>query len=115
MTSRRSPRAALALLLLLPVLLVACGSSSDGGGGDAEPGTVRVVDNKFDPKSIDVAVGDTVTWDFEGAALHNVTGPGFKSANLKKGKTFEHTFNSAGDVNYVCTLHPGMKGTIKVS
>jgi plastocyanin len=115
MTDRRSPRAVLALLLL-PFLLVACGGGDDGeddGGAAAEPGTVRVVDNEFEPKTIEVAVGDTVTWSFEGKALHNVSGPGFKSKNLKDG-TFEETFNSAGEVDYVCTLHPGMKGTVKV-
>jgi len=116
MTDRRTPRAALALLLL-PLLLVACGGGDGGGDGGsdaADPGTVRVVDNEFEPGTIEVAVGDTVTWSFEGSALHNVSGPGFKSKNLKEG-TFEETFNSAGDVDYVCTLHPGMKGTVKVS
>ena len=113
MTIRRTPRAALALLLL-PVLLVACGGGDDGeDAGPVEPGTVRVVDNEFIPETIEIAVGDTVTWSFEGAALHNVSGSGFKSKNLKDG-TFEHTFNSAGEVDYVCTLHPGMNGTVKV-
>lgn len=116
MTDRRSPRAALALLLL-PLLVVACGGGDDGGEGNGsavEPGVVRVVDNKFEPRTIQVAVGDTVTWSFEGSALHNVSGPGFKSKNLKQGE-FEETFNSAGEVDYVCTLHPGMKGTVEVS
>lgn len=115
MTVRRTPRAALAVLLL-PFLLVACGGGDDGEGGDAasgEPGTVRVVDNEFEPATVEIAVGDTVTWSFEGSALHNVSGSGFKSKNQKDG-TFEHTFNSAGEVDYVCTLHPGMKGTVKV-
>lgn len=113
MTARRTPRAALALLLL-PFLLVACGDGDDGeDGGAAEPGTVRVIDNEFVPETIEIAVGDTVTWSFEGSALHNVSGSGFKSKNQKDG-TFEETFNSAGEVDYVCTLHPGMKGTVEV-
>jgi plastocyanin len=115
MRSRRSPRALLALLLLVPLLGAACGGGDDDPSEPAAPGTVRVVDNAFDPKTTEVAVGDTVTWTFEGSALHNVTGPGMKSGNLKKGKTFEHTFNSAGTVEYVCTLHPGMKGKVEVS
>ena len=112
MTRRRTPRAILALLVL-PLVLVACGGGDDEGAEPPAPGTVRVVDNEFEPGTIEVAVGDTVTWSFEGAALHNVSGPGFKSKNLKDGE-FEHTFNSAGEVDYVCTLHPGMNGTVKV-
>ena len=114
MTVRRTPRAALALLLVPSLLVVGCGSSGGGGGGSGDAGTVTVTDNKFTPATIQVAVGDTVTWSFEGSALHNINGPGFKSKNLKKG-TFEHTFNSAGTVSYICTLHPGMKGKVEVS
>jgi plastocyanin len=116
MSRRRTPRAALALALaLLPVALVACGGSDDGGAvADGEPGQVRVVDNAFKPKVTEIATGDTVTWSFEGSAVHNVHGPGFASKNLKDG-TFEHTFNSAGTVKYQCTIHPGMTGEIKVS
>jgi plastocyanin len=108
---RRPPRLALAALLLVPVL-GACGGS-DGGSSTASAGHVNVVDNRFDPKTITVAAGDTVTWDFKGSTQHNVTASGFKSKNLKSG-TFEHQFNSAGDYSYVCTIHPGMTGKIKV-
>ena len=114
MIRRRTPRALASLLLAVPLVLAACGGGDDGGDAEpAAPGSVRVVDNQFEPGTIEVAVGDTVTWSFEGAALHNVSGPGFKSKNLKEGE-FEHTFNSAGEVDYVCTLHPGMKGTVEV-
>jgi plastocyanin len=102
-----------ALLVLLPLAGVACGSSSGGGGG-ASPGHVNVVDNRFDPGTIEVAIGDTVTWEFKGAVKHNVTGPGFNSPTQKSGM-YEHTFNSAGTFKYVCTIHAGMKGTVKVS
>lgn len=119
MTTRRTPRAILTLaVLLLPVLGAACGGGSggsDGGATGAAPGTVTVVDNKFEPNKLEIAVGDTVTWEFQGSAQHNVTGRGLTSGNKKKGQTFERTFNSAGTFSYVCTLHPGMKGTITVS
>lgn len=105
------PRLLVAALLLVPVL-GACGS--DSGTGDAAPaGHVKVVDNKFDPKTIEVAPGETVTWDFKGATQHNVTGKGFASGNKKTG-SYEYKFNSSGTYEYVCTIHPGMTGKVEV-
>lgn len=105
---------AASLLLLLPITGVACGSSSSGGKGSVPAGQVNVIDNAFEPKTIHVSVGDTVTWVWKGSVKHNVTGPGFNGPTQKRG-TFEHTFNSAGSFTYNCTIHPGMKGTVKVS
>jgi plastocyanin len=107
----RPPRLVLAALLLIP-LLGACGSSS--GGTPAAAGHVTVTDNKFTPKSITVAPGDTVTWDFKGTIQHNVTGEGGLKSGNKKSGTYAHQFNSAGDYNYTCTIHPGMTGKVTV-
>lgn len=106
------PRLVLAALLLVPVA-GACGGS-DGGSTDVVAGHVNVLDNKFEPKTVEIAPGDTVTWEFKGATQHNVTGEaGMSSGNHKDG-TYEKQFNSAGTYDYVCTLHPGMTGKVKV-
>ena len=112
------PRRLLAIAAFAAVALVGCGGSDDDGGdggesSSGEPGTVQVKDNVFEPEELEIDAGDTVTWEFVGGALHNVQGDGFKSKNLKEG-TFEHTFKSAGEFTYQCTLHPGMKGTVTV-
>lgn len=104
-------RIAIVAVAALSLLGAACGGGDDTPA--AEPGHVNVIDNKFVPSTIEVLPGDTVTWDFRGAVQHNVVGDGFKSENQKDG-SFEHTFNSAGTYDYVCTLHPGMKGTVEV-
>jgi plastocyanin len=106
---RLVPIAVASFALLLP----ACGGSS--GGGPPAAGHVDVKDNVFSPKTIDVSVGDTVTWDWKGSAVHNVHAPTFSSATQGKGKTFTHTFNTAGTFTYECTIHTGMKGTVNVS
>jgi plastocyanin len=111
--TRRPPHYAAIALLVLPLAGVACGSSG-GGSAPTTKGEVQVVDNAFKPGTIEVAVGDTVTWVYKGGVKHNVIGPGFNGPTQKSG-TFEHTFNSAGSFKYVCTIHPGMKGTVKVS
>lgn len=105
------------LLASLPVLLaVACGGDDDGGGSSPAPDDVVVVveDNTFEPREVTVAVGDTVTWRFEGANAHNVVADDFESERMRDG-TFEQTFDEAGEFSYECTLHAGMKGTVIVS
>jgi len=111
---RRPPPVALAALALLPLVGAACGGGDDDDTAPAAAGHVNVIDNKFEPETLEISVGDTVTWDFKGAVNHNVTGPGLDSGNKKSG-SYEHTFNSAGTLEYVCTLHPGMKGEIEVA
>ena len=66
-------------------------------------------------------VGGTVKWTNNESVPHDVTkedGPGanFSSGkgNMQQGDTYEQTFKEAGTVNYVCTVHPNMKGTVTV-
>ena len=102
------------LVVSLVVTAAACGGGDDDDSSSgAEPGVVTITDNKFEPKEITVSAGDTVTWKFEGSAAHNVTGPGFESDLQSKGE-FEHTFEEAGEIDYVCTVHPGMTGKVVV-
>lgn len=98
--------------------LAACGGSSDNepaaqapaAGGDK----VAVADNTFTPASIEVAVGDTVTFENEGQIAHTVTGDDFDSGSLAPGDTFTFKASEKGSFSYVCTFHAGMQGTIEV-
>ena len=81
-------------------------------------------DNKYyDPSPANVAVGTTVTWTNDDATLHTVysglpsdpqQGQLFQSDFMTKGKTFTHTFDTAGTFDYYCTLHPFMIGQVVV-
>lgn len=105
------------LLAALPlvVVLAACGGDDDDDdAASSDAGVVIVDDNVFEPKTITVGVGDTVTWRFEGGSAHNVNGDDFESELMKEG-TFEHTFEDAGEYDYDCTVHPGMSGTVEVT
>ena len=99
--------------------LAACGGSDDepaatsaakSSGGTA----VAVADNSFSPATIEVAVGDTVTFENEGQIPHTVTGDDFDSGSMDPGGTFTFTASEAGSFSYVCTFHPGMQGKIEV-
>ncbi|MET8472144.1 plastocyanin/azurin family copper-binding protein [Streptomyces sp. NPDC006422] len=73
---------------------------------------------KFGPRTLTIAVGDSVTWVNRDTAPHDVkttSGPAsLHSPMLDKGGTWTHTFTAAGSYGYVCTVHPGMTGGIVV-
>jgi plastocyanin len=77
--------------------------------------TVSISNFSFSPTSLDVKVGDTVTWVNNDDALHTVTGDGgISSPNLAKGESYKQVFDTAGTFSYSCSIHPAMKGTITV-
>lgn len=77
---------------------------------------VAVDDNFFAPKDLDVTVGTTVTWTLRGAVKHTVTfADGPTSEVLSTGQTFSRTFATPGTYAYLCALHPGMTGTVRVA
>jgi plastocyanin len=86
------------------------GSSAAGGS------TVEISNFMFMPMSLTVAVGTTVTWKFDDSTEHTVAADdsSFTSPPLANGRTFTHTFNTAGTVAYRCSIHPYMTGTIVV-
>jgi plastocyanin len=94
------------------------GGGDEGGGGGGGGGTeVSMQDIAFDPAEVTVAVGDTVTWTNNDSVGHDVTGDSFSSGDaggMAGGDTFEHTFEEAGTFDYVCTVHPGMEGSVVV-
>src|SRR3712207_6315132 len=74
--------------------------------------------NEFQPKEVTVNVGETVTWTNTDSVPHNAVakdGEGPQSELLSKGKTYSFTPDSPGKIAYVCTIHPGMEGTLNVA
>ena len=93
-------------------------SESHSAEGVAGGGTeVSMESIKFAPESVSVKAGDTITWTNNDSVGHDVTGDNFKSGDpgaMQNGDTYENTFDKAGTFEYVCTVHPGMEGTITV-
>jgi plastocyanin len=80
---------------------------------------VDIKDVKFNPKDLTIKKGETVKWTNSDGFAHDVTkeggpGPDFKSKTLEGGDTFEQTFDTAGKIDYLCTIHSGQTGTITV-
>jgi plastocyanin len=79
-----------------------------GGGG-----------NRFTPSSVNIQVGTTVHWVWQGGS-HSVTSNGgpdtYDSGIHSSGFTFDHTFNTAGASTYFCEVHGiMMSGTVNVT
>lgn len=71
----------------------------------------------FNPATITIEKGTTVTWTQSDTAPHTVTENGnvFDSGRLTQGQTFSYTFNVAGTFEYHCSIHPSMKGKVIVT
>jgi plastocyanin len=69
---------------------------------------------QFSPSSVEVQVGDTVTWTNGDDRDHTVVGDSFRSGNLRPGASYSYQFNKAGKFNYGSSIYPRMKGSITV-
>lgn len=79
--------------------------------------TVDVVDFAFEPGTLTVPVGTTVTWTNRGERPHTITADdgSFDSGRLDPGEEFSFTFDTAGSFTYFCGFHPDMQGEIVVT
>ena len=68
----------------------------------------------FQPQSITIDKGGTVTWTNQDGVVHDVKFSDGESPDLKKGGTYSKTFSKAGTFDYICEIHPTMKGTVIV-
>lgn len=78
--------------------------------------TVRVIDNRFEPSDITVEQGQAVNWVFEGASSeHDVVAKdgSFVSELMMEG-SYTHVFEDAGEFDYLCSIHPEMRGSVTV-
>jgi plastocyanin len=83
-----------------------------------------MTDKAFSPNPVSIKEGDTITWINNDVETHTVTsGLGFSDPNLGKQfdsgflgekQTFSHKFNTSGQFNYFCELHPAMVGKVSV-
>jgi plastocyanin len=114
------------LAACVALALAGCGGGDDNGGGggssapaaDANVVTIDMKNIQFSPKEATVKVGQTVKWVNQDTVDHDAvakSGATFKSDLFGHGESFEWKADKAGTVSYVCTVHPGMTGTLKVT
>ena len=103
---------------LLLAGLVAALIAVAGAQALAASHTVKVGNNFFRAKTVSIHRGTRLTWHWSTHGVtHNVTvvrGPQrFRSGNKRRG-SFSHTFSKRGTYKIVCTIHPGMRMTVRV-
>jgi len=79
--------------------------------------TVSILSTGFSPTSRTIATGDVIRWTNKDTKDHQVVANNgsFASAVIKPGKSYSHTFNTAGTFRYHDALHPTLTGRIIVN
>lgn len=127
MTLAKSLTAALAVA----VAVAACSAPRPAAGGGppstqtpvtappaaAGPNQVVIDGFAFAPATLTVPAGTTVTWINRDEEPHTVAASdgSFHSPGMGTGAVFTHTFSAAGTFDYVCSIHPMMRGTVVVT
>lgn len=100
-------------------LLGAC--TSDAGVGNEASASVLIMKDSavghYHPGEVSVEAGGAVTWTNKSGVVHNVVfeAPSVQSSGLiKDGGVFSTEFANRGTYPYLCTLHPTMRGVVKV-
>lgn len=78
--------------------------------------SVTIQSFKFTPSDVTINLGDTVVWTNEDTAPHTVESSDgtLRSDELSKGDSYSYKFTKAGKYDYICGIHPSMKGSITV-
>ena len=96
-------------------------ASASATSADAPPpsgGTsVSISDFKFNPVTLTVKAGSTVTWTNQDEEPHTIAAKdgSFHSPGMDTHGSYSFTFNTPGSYDYVCSIHPFMTGTVVVT
>ena len=126
---RRSSPASASLVLLGTFALIAAAAflsharaeqSANSTNTPPKVVTVLIRQFKFDPATVTVHEGDTVEWKNNDIVPHTATAdegaqvPAFDSGIIHEGAGWRFVTQKRGTYNYICRLHPNMKGQLIV-
>jgi len=81
---------------------------------------VWIESSSFNPATITVSAGTTITWTNKAGVAHTVTSDTgvtevFDSGTINPNGTYPRMFSTKGSFAYHCTVHPTMKATVVVN
>ena len=103
-------------LLNLSVFAIG-GEMKDVDTASSKQNRIEIKDFAFNPRTLTVKSGETVTWinrDEEPHTVVSVEKQFKKSTALDTDQTFTITAGAPGTYTYFCSVHPKMTGTIVV-
>jgi plastocyanin len=124
MSLMRNRTLALIVFVLVAALgLVGCSGGDDTTGdsgttdGDAaapREATVTMQNGAFEPYTVEIALGGTVTFTNGDSVDHQILLDGVTLDRQAPGATVLWVGGVAGTFDYICTLHPEMRGRVVV-
>ena len=105
------------LLTVLVVLNFCLATFGNGTGGGDTKNKIEIKDFMFNPPTITVKSGETITWINRDEEPHTIVSVGKKfqkSSALDTDQEFSITAGAPGTYEYFCSVHPKMTGTIVV-
>jgi plastocyanin len=110
-----------ATIALSCVLLIAAACAEAPSPEPVTPGNgvdgiqVEIIETAFEPPLVEIDIGDQITWINLDDEPHTVTGDGgLSSPRLDRGASYSASFDEPGRYDYVCSIHPTMRGSIIV-
>ena len=98
--------------------LLACSLGAGAATCKSPPATHTVpIDGlAFQPPALTVRAGDSIVWINKDPFPHTVTSQagGFDSHPLQPAQSWTYVASKKGEFSYIFTLHPTMKGTLRV-
>jgi plastocyanin len=84
--------------------------------GSAEAAQITIKTFMFNPNSLTIKAGSTVTWVNKDEEPHTVVSDAglFRSGAVDTNESFAFKFDKPGTYHFVCSIHPQMVGTIVV-
>lgn len=107
----------IAILAILVVTVLIAGCTQQNPPPTGNPNTVTIKSFAFNPSTLTVSAGTTVTWTNEDPTIHTVTsdsGNELDSGQIPSGQSYSHKFNTSGTFSYHCSIHTSMKAQIVV-
>ncbi len=103
------------LLAVVAVALAGCAQSEKAAQPVRTTEVLMPKSYRFDPETIEVDAGATVTWRNEDNFTHTVEVEGREDMKVERGESVSVTFSEPGTYDYVCTLHShDMRGKVIV-
>jgi plastocyanin len=102
----KSSRFVLPAAAVLAASLLAAGCGGSGTSAPVATTEVQMAKSyRFDPKTIEIEAGQSVTWTNEDNFTHTVQVDGQEDHEVGRGERVSITFDEPGTYHYVCRLH----------